>query len=223
MSIAIFVTAEAPGATVSEPDLAAVGWLLRELPRVQEALLYSPVAAPDQPFAADGAGPALTLELRFDTLAEAEAALAPENLGRLALASLPAARLRHQVFAVRDFPVDDPAFREEEPCTFLVRYSGKTPDPTAWHDHYDANHPPIMRRFPGIRHVATYRPIAWTGTPGWERDAALQRNKVVFDSPDALAAALASPVMAEMRADRATFPPFEGGATHHPMRTTIVV
>jgi hypothetical protein len=47
----------------------------------------------------------------------------------------------------------------------------------------------------------------------------LQRNKVVFASLADLIAALASPVMAEMRADMARFPPFTLGNTHFPMTT----
>jgi hypothetical protein len=45
----------------------------------------------------------------------------------------------------------------------------------------------------------------------------MQRNKVVFDSPDALNAALASPVRHEMRADFKNFPPFSGANLHFPM------
>ena len=47
----------------------------------------------------------------------------------------------------------------------------------------------------------------------------MQRNKVVFDSREALEAALASPVMQEMRADSAAFPEFTRRATHFAMAT----
>lgn len=50
-----------------------------------------------------------------------------------------------------------------------------------------------MGRFPGVRQVATYRPVAWRSSLDWARAGATQRNKVVFDSPAARAAALASP------------------------------
>jgi len=45
----------------------------------------------------------------------------------------------------------------------------------------------------------------------------MQRNKVVFDSPDALNAALASPVRHAMRDDFKQFPPFTGENFHFPM------
>jgi hypothetical protein len=50
----------------------------------------------------------------------------------------------------------------------------------------------------------------------------MQRNKVVFDSPAALTAALNSPVRHEMRAAFARFPAFTGPITHFPMATMIV-
>jgi hypothetical protein len=50
----------------------------------------------------------------------------------------------------------------------------------------------------------------------------MQRNRVMFDSPEALTAALQSPVRHELRADFHTFPPFEGGNFHYPMWTESV-
>jgi hypothetical protein len=50
----------------------------------------------------------------------------------------------------------------------------------------------------------------------------MQRNRVMFDSPEALTAALQSPVRHELRADFHTFPPFEGGNFHYPMWTDTI-
>lgn len=232
MTMTLFVLSEAalPADAVSDPDAERTAALVAALPGLREALLYRPVLdALDHPFAADGRGPALVLELGFGTAAEAEAALTPGQLGRLAVASgLPGGtRFSHQAMAARHFPVDDPAFRpapdRRAPCTFLVSYPGPAADPERWLDHYDANHPPIMRRFPGVRQVATYRPVpALRSGLDWDRASAMQRNKVAFDSPAALAAALSSPVMQEMRADTAGFPPFEGKTTHYPMWTRVI-
>jgi hypothetical protein len=47
----------------------------------------------------------------------------------------------------------------------------------------------------------------------------MQRNKVAFDSPAALKAALNSPVRHEMRADFKTFSAFSGPNTHFAMAT----
>jgi hypothetical protein len=44
----------------------------------------------------------------------------------------------------------------------------------------------------------------------------------VFDSPGALAHALASDVIKQMRADFVTFPSFAGGNKHFPMLTRVV-
>ena len=229
MSVALFVMVEAPGAAGSGLDhaaVAAVAAVAADTRGLRDALAYRPVAeAVDHPFTADGPGPALALELGFGTQDEAEAALRPDRLGRLDDALPADAAVSHQLFAPRRFPVAGPDVRVaagEGFCTYLVRYQGRAEDRAAWLDFYDAHHPPIMCRFPGIRQVATYRPLAWRSDLAWARADALQRNKVVFDTPAALSAALRSPVMAEMRADRAAFPPFAGSATHHPMWTRVV-
>jgi len=47
----------------------------------------------------------------------------------------------------------------------------------------------------------------------------MQRNKVVFDSAEALTAALNSPVRDEMRADYKQFPSFSGENAHFAMAT----
>ena len=225
----LFVLAEAPGVTVPEAELAHVEAMLAGLPGLAEAVLLTP-AAPggDQPFAADGRGPALALEI--DCVDPGALAALLGQGGALAgvadLSSLSGARITHQPMIRRAFPVADPVVRAwpgGRPCTFLVQYLGAAGDLPAWLDHYDANHPPIMVRFPGIRAVSTFRPVpAWHSALPFGRGTAMQRNKVVFDSVPALVAALASPVMDEMRADGATFPPYAPRAVHHPMETRTV-
>jgi hypothetical protein len=195
------------------PNLDDLGAAFARLDGLVHALAFTPLSLPDQPFARDGRGPALTVELAF----------ASERAFAQGVDAIPASGFEAEAMRGRRFAAPDPVFRlgpGETPCTLLVEYSGRCDDPTAWLDHYDAHHPPIMVRFPGVRDVATFRPAPDLALPdAWERGRAMQRNKVVFDSPAALVAALASPVMAEMRADRDAFPPFDGAVTHFPNAT----
>ncbi len=174
--------------------------------------------APDGHFAADGAGPPLTLELGFADLPSLENAAAIWERERALGATFTA-----QAMLGRRFATPDPVFRlgaGERPCTLLVAYPGTCDDLEAWLDHYDIYHPPIMVRFPAIRDVATFRPLPEARLPAnWARGTAMQRNKVVFDSQAALEAALASPVRQEMRADFQVFPSFTGRPTHFPTTT----
>ena len=131
-----------------------------------------------------------------------------------------------QAMLTRRFPVPDPVFRtpqDEHPCTYLVAYEGAADDLPAWLAHYIDDHPPIMARFPGIRQLEVYTCIDWCGGLPCPRVAHMQRNKVVFDSPAALTAALNSPVRHEMRAAFHRFPSFTGPITHYPMMTRTVV
>jgi hypothetical protein len=51
----------------------------------------------------------------------------------------------------------------------------------------------------------------------------MQRNKVAFDNPAALTAALESPLRHEMRAHFRALQRFSGGVTHFPMSTRAVL
>lgn len=213
-------------------DLAGAAKALRGVGGLKRALGFVPVAiSADQPYAADGRGPALTLELRFETALALETAARAEGplaglCAYLASAGSLGSEPDVQAFAGRDFPTGEPTFRlgrDQRACTFLVEYPGTTADPEGWLDYYDEHHPPIMVRFPGIREVATFRPLAATIGLPCARAHSLQRNKVVFDSGEALAAALTSPVMAEMRADRDGFQPSTEKPTHFPTATIELV
>ena len=82
--------------------------------------------------------------------------------------------------------------------------------------------PAIMARFPGISAIMVASRIDWCSGVAWPRANALQRNRVVFDDPAALDAALASPVRHEMRADFRSLPPFHGRVTHYAMNTRTI-
>ena len=104
-------------------------------------------------------------------------------------------------------PTDDPA--AEPACTYLVAYTGRAEDLNAWLAYYIAHHPPIMRRFPGIRGIEICTRLDWCSFLPCRRVEYMQRNKNVLDSPEALNAAINSPVRHEMRADFHKFPAFQ--------------
>lgn len=170
-------------------------------------LVHTPVRAFD-PYLDDGAPPPMVLQLYFDRLQELE-----DRASRIAAA---VRSCDAQAMAVRRFV---PSHAAPAQCTYLVSYAGPADDEHAWHAHYLAHHPPIMLRLPGLRELEVYARVDWVAPPGWRRVASMQRNKVGFDSPEALSAALGSPVRAEMRADYAKLPPFSGAVTHYAMRT----
>jgi hypothetical protein len=219
--LTLFLCWRDPRPELSRADLALVRERLARVAGLRRALGFTPISiSPDQPYAADGRGPAFTLELRFDDARTLENADLGDLMTEGALPSLGGGRAHAQAMWGRDFAAPDPVFRSPEPCTFLVEYPGECAEPTAWLDHYDSHHPKIMVRFPEVREVATFRPAPELrlALPG-DRDRSMQRNKVVFDSGEKLVEALASPIMIEMRADAAGLPPVARRPTHHPMAT----
>jgi hypothetical protein len=103
-----------------------------------------------------------------------------------------------------------------------VHYPGPAEDMNAWNLHYLEHHPSIMRTFPDVRMIEIYTRIDWVDRLPSQRVEHMQRNKLVFDSPEALAYALGSDVIKRMRADFVKFPPFAGGNKHFPMLTRVV-
>ncbi|HZQ72542.1 MAG TPA: ethyl tert-butyl ether degradation protein EthD [Burkholderiales bacterium] len=196
MSFCLFVELASGG----PPSLAAARGL-------REALVHTAAQARD-PFLDDGAPPATVLQLYFSELADLEAAAAQ--------VAWPAGVASHEAMAVRRFA------RAEMPqpwCTYLVRYEGPAEDPQAWLADYLAHHPALMLRLPGIRELEVYSAIDWAGRMPGARLRSLQRNKVAFDSPAALSAALDSAERRAMRAHFERLPRFSGRVTHFPMLT----
>lgn len=174
----------------------------------------------DQPFASDGTGPELVLEIGFSDRAAAGHALAAGSplAGLPGLLGVTAPAITCQLMEQHGFPFEAPAL-EDPYCTFFVTYPGTSDDLPGWLRHYDDSHPPIMKTFPGIREVATYWPVEAGNGLGFSAGTAMQRNKVVFQTLADLIAALASPVMEAMRADSQKFPSATARATHFPMTT----
>ena len=190
---------------LASSELPALG----AMPGLEAALMHTAASAHD-PYLNDGASPPLVLQLYFASLPELEHAAAH--------ARWPEGIVNHEAMLVRSY---SPAHsKKDEPwCTYLVRYEGPAEDPQAWLGHYLAHHPPLMLRLPGIRELEIYTAIDWIGALPGKRLRSLQRNKVAFDSAEALNAALDSPERRAMRADFAQLPPFSGRVLHFPMQT----
>jgi uncharacterized protein (TIGR02118 family) len=173
------------------------------------ALRYTPDRAHD-PYLDDGAAPQDVAQVYFDTLEALEEAARGLRQGTA------------EAMQVHRFDVPHPWTRiPQRWCTYLVAYEGPADDEAAWLSHYLGHHPPLMAKLPGIRELEIYTPLEWRCPPQLRRVRHLQRNKVAFDSREALEAALASPVRMEMRADFARFPRYAGRVTHYAMASYL--
>lgn len=212
----------------SPGEMTKLDRLLQSVPGLVKALVHSPASTSD-PYVKDASPPALVLQLYFAELPALEATVSRTgHLGALVsrdnFPALAAADLGQQAMLVRPFVVPEPAFKTQgEPyCTYLVSYEGEAEDLNAWHAHYLEMHTRHMAMFPGIRELEVYTRLDWVSLLPWPKLNFMQRNKVAFDSPDALRHALHSPVRHEMRADFKSFPPFTGPNNHYAMTTRIV-
>jgi uncharacterized protein (TIGR02118 family) len=200
-------------------DSAKLDRTLAAIPKLAKALVHGRASA-DDPYLKDDKPPQLVLQLYFAALPDLEAA--GRRLAVLTSGEFPAltnADVTQQAMTTRAFPAPEPA---TPGCTYLVAYQGEAEDLNAWLGHYLDSHIPTMSRFPGLRELEVYTRLDWVSVLPWRRVNFMQRNKVAFDSADALTAALHSPVRHEMRADFAAFPPFTGPVTHFAMTTRVV-
>ena len=223
----VFENQDDPGQRVTLADARSIRDIVAGTPDLRRANIYTPENAQDI-YNRDGPPPQLGLQLYFDELSHLEAAIAADgHLQALARdwPSLRGATATQQAMALRPFPVDDPRVQASAggmPCSYVVHYDGQAEDLNAWFTHYVTHHPQIMRRFPGIREIEVLSRIDWCDAMPWQRVHHIQRNRVMFDSPEALTAALQSPVRHELRADYYQFPKYDGGNAHYPMATDII-
>jgi hypothetical protein len=210
-------------------EIARLHELLRATPKLSKALVHTWASA-DDPYIKDEPPPQLVLQLYFAELPDLEAAMGRGgHLGVLTspdeFPSLARSDATQQAMVARIFAVPEPAIQAapgEPYCTYLVSYEGTADDLNAWLDHYLDKHTKHMACFPSIRELEVYTCLDWVSAMPWRRVNFMQRNKVAFDSPNALTQALHSPVRHEMRADYKTFPPFSGPVNHFAMATRVV-
>jgi len=215
---------------LDEHDHQGLLALLRGCPRLVEGHVMTPVAAHDPHYAAElHKTPQLVLQLEFAEIADLEANLRPHGyLQALAnletLPSLDGTVATHQAMLTRRYPVAQP-HPSPAPVGFLsymVEYEGPSKDESAWHLFYVEGHPPLLAKFPGIRKIEIYTPATLISALPFAQRGSMQRNKTVFDSADAMNAAMASPVRAALRKDFHKFPEFAGKTDHYPFRTVSV-
>ncbi|KKB63502.1 hypothetical protein WM40_10760 [Robbsia andropogonis] len=208
----------------------AVSEISGGVPGLLKLIVHTPVqGGANDPYLHNEIPPACTLQWYFDDLDRLEAACRDGGpiatiLKRAGTFGLDGHAWVQQTMAVRRYGVPEPATGNTAPgapaqCTYMVSYEGPADDMNAWLRHYIDSHPPIMARFPGIREIEIYSRMDSCNTLDVAFVTPMQRNKVVFDSPAALDAALASPVRHQMRADFKEFPPYQGANHHFPMHS----
>ena len=228
MTICLFLSLHS-SAALPAAEGAKLDALVRTTPKLAKGLVHSAASASD-PYVKDGPAPSLVLQLYFADLPDLESTLSRRgHLAALAASAefptLARAEIAHQAMVARQFAVPDPAFKTpigEAHCTYLVSYEGEAEDLNAWHAHYLESHADHMAAFPGIRELEIYTRLDWVSRQPWARQNFMQRNKVVFDSTDALQSALHSPVRHAMREDFQRFPKFSGPNNHYAMATRVV-
>lgn len=192
---------------------------------LHEARILTPAQARDR-YYDDGPSPVLALQLYFERLEMLERAAGPGGaLGEItgSLADLLGGVTgTHQAMWSRPIAIpgaQDPQRGESDEvrCAFMVHYDGEPSDVNEWHSFYFGHHAPIMVTFPDVREVEICTRVDWVDSLPTQRVSYFQRNRIVFDSPAALEAALASETRERMKQDRERFPEFSGRSLHVPM------
>ncbi len=188
--------------------------------------LYTPERSAKDPYLHDEPGPLVMLQAGFRAQGALEAFLTSPEFRATVIAPSPAppdkVTLVHDAMEQRFYPVAGEVWPAPlaAPISYVVRYQRPAANEAEFVAHYLAHHPQIQARFPGIRSILCYMPIKWTDPTPITPANYMLGNEVVFDSVEALDAALNSPVRHELREDFKRLPKFEGRNTHHAMRRT---
>ena len=196
--------------------------LLLAFPGLRRLDVFTPAEAHD-PMLSEEDGPVLVAQMRYDTVADLEAAVLSDARmkAREDVASFPPydGRVRHQAMLDEPFPLADG--NDDAPVIYHVQYHRPAPDEAGFIDYYRDHHPPILAEFPKIRKVAIYTPVDWNDADFITRNDLMLINEVAFDSTEDLTASLESDVRVRARQDYHTFPRHDGPVTHTPMRRHV--
>jgi hypothetical protein len=210
----------------SDQEGAVQAWADRDavpawtaLPGLTAVDLYQSVRGnTHDPFNSDGPGPLLIAMLQFPTQQKLEAGLADPRF-KQSVATRPGLTTTGTSFERRFYPVagaPNPG-PLRAPFSYVVRYHQPAENVEEFVSHYIADHPPILGKLPEIRSVLCYLPIEQTAAAVLPPADYMVGNEVVFDTPEAFNAAMASPVRFDLRAHFRNFPKFTGKNTHFPM------
>jgi hypothetical protein len=182
--------------------------------------LYQPLrGGTHDPFNNDGPGPLLMAMLQFPTRDKLEAGLADPRF-KQSLGNAPSGvPITGTAFERRFYPVtgEPNPGPLRAPFSYVVRYHHPAENVEEFVSHYIADHPPILGKLPEIRSVLCYLPFSSGAAVVLPPADYMVGNEVVFDTPEAFNAAMASPVRLELRAHFKSFPKFTGKNTHYPM------
>lgn len=171
------------------------------------------------PFFKDGPPPPLLAQIKGDSAADL-AALARSRPFRDLMMTPPAPHCKPNIglFEQVETPVAGQGAPQPRtaPLSFVVRYFAPVPDAGAFRTAYLDGHPQLLARFPSVRNVLCYLPVAWDSGE-FEPGNVILGNEVVFDDVPALTTALTSNVLAELKRHSLGLPP-RGRNTHHAMR-----
>ncbi|MBD9597395.1 hypothetical protein IB270_31685 [Ensifer sp. ENS05] len=210
-------------------DRNALIALVKDCPGLEAGFIMTPTAGHD-PYFPDSRNPsALLIQLELQDIGALERAISANGhleplTDRGVWPSLQGCTLSHQAMSIRRYPVADPVVqtRDGSSVAYMVEYEGPAEDENAWHLAYTARHPLLLAKFPGIRLIEIYTPVSVIcGLPITQR-AAMQRNKTVFDTSDALNVAMQSSARSELRADALKLPKFTGRKDHFPFHAVRI-
>jgi uncharacterized protein (TIGR02118 family) len=198
------------------------GPALSSLPGAQVVLLHTPLPSHD-PFLADKDPPLLLVQVKFDSKATADEALASAARQMMkddfAGAPVKGGRIAHEILRVEPYATATagPTDVVTAPVSYFVHYRRPADDEEKFLDYYRSHHPKILAKFPGLRSLALYLPLAWRNPMKIAYADHMLICQIAFDSAAALNAALASEVRQRLREDYYCFPKFTGPVSHYAM------
>jgi hypothetical protein len=179
----------------------------------------------NDPYLENKGAPDLILQLYFNDISSAECALTESTPLVTWLTRLGSdCTWTHQIMSVRSIMPRQAQERNGDvaSATYMVGYQTSAKEGKQWVDAYLQKHPQLMVKLPEVTEVEIYTCVDYFVSTG-VREEFIQRNKVVFPSPELLSASLVSETRKELRNDFLSLPKIPLHTPHYPMNTTEIV
>lgn len=217
MNYCLFIDGMTPK-PLAEADIQRLFLLAETLPEISEILYHRPLATDQRdPYTDNTGAPDFILQLYFNRLTAAEAALSAQTPLTLWLNRHCSAQgWSHQIMSVtRYLPPRDISAQE---VTYMVGYQSDSPAAGDWVAQYLRSHPALLTQLPDVQDARIYLPAGYRGECGTPGNY-IQRNKVVFQTEQQLDNALASEIRTALREDFLSLPAIPLRSPHYPMAT----
>jgi hypothetical protein len=106
--------------------------------------------------------------------------------------------------------------------SYFLSYEGEAKNSDGFVGYYCSRHIELLKRFPGVCQIILHVPMEWDDPVPVKRGGIAMIAQLVFESAEALNAALTSQERLDARTAFTNYPAFEGRTVHQAMASEVM-